>query len=327
MRLLKKTFASLAATIMIGTSVPASAAQDLLIGGGSASGVYYQAALQLCNVINRHSAGKYNCIGRPALGSAFNINAVNQGLLDFGVAQSDSNWQSYTGNADWKGKPIVNLRSVFSMHPEAVLLISRKDTRIASIDDLKGKRVNIGNPGSGHRGNAEDVLRIHRIHPARDLQAGGLQQHDASRALVDRTIDALFYTVGNPNAAIEELANSTHISLIPINSRALKKFIADKPYYVTTTIPAGTYKGVDQPTETYAVKATIVASADASEQMIYDVVKIVFEHLDELRNAHTAFKDLTSEEMLRGLSAPFHPGALEYYKERGWKIPETLAAQ
>lgn len=310
--------AALALTLGAGTHSAQAQQQNLLVGGGSVTGVYYQVALQVCNLVNKYASDKYNCVGRPALGSVFNINAVNRGLLDFGVAQSDRNWQAANGAADWKGKPVGKLRSVFSMHPEAVLLMTRADSGISSVSDLKGKRVNIGNPGSGQRGNAEDVLRIYGIDKDKDIDAEGLQQHDASRALIDRKIDAFFYTVGNPSAAITEPANSTKTDLIPINSQGIRDFIADKPYYVMTKIPAGTYKGIDHDTETYAVKATVVASSDASEQMVYDVVKLVFENLDELKQTHAAFRILTPKDMLEGLSAPLHPGAERYYKERGW---------
>ena len=312
---------SLSAVAIVALSVqwsPARAAQDLLIGGGAVTGVYYQVALHVCNLINKYSDGKYNCVGRPALGSVFNINAVNRGLLDFGVCQSDRNWQAANGAADWEGAPVESLRSVFSVHPETVLLVTRDDAGITSVDDLKGHAVNIGNPGSGQRGNAEDVLRIYGIDIDSDIEAQGLQQNEASRALIDKKIDAFFYTVGNPAAAIEEPANSTDIDILSINSQAVLDFIADKPYYVMATLPAGTYKGVDEPVETYAVKATVVASDTLGEDVVYDVVKIVFEHLDELRAAHAAFANLTAEEMLQGLSAPLHPGAEKYYNEQGW---------
>ncbi len=153
--------AAAAAVIAFGgmsASAPDASAQqrDILIGGGSVTGVYYQVALQTCQIMNKHSGGKYNCVGRPALGSVFNINAVNRGLLDFGVAQSDRNWQATNGTADWEGKPVEKLRSVFSAHPEAVLLVTRTDTGIKSAADLKGKTVNIGNPGSGQPSVAQE---------------------------------------------------------------------------------------------------------------------------------------------------------------------------
>ena len=267
--------------------------------------------------MNKHSGGKYNCVGRPALGSVFNINAVNRGLLDFGVAQSDRNYQAWKGEADWDGKPVDKLRSVFSAHPEAVLLVTRVDTGIKSVGDLKGKTVNIGNPGSGQRGNSMDLLPLYGIDPEKDIKAEGLQQGEASRALVDKKIDAFVYTVGMPSAAIEEPANSTDIDILDINSDAIKKFISDKPYYVLAQYPEGIVKGVDA-FETYAVKATVVSSADVPEDLVYDFTKTVFENLDELKKTHAAFGILKPEDMLKGLSAPLHPGAEKYYKERGW---------
>jgi len=267
--------------------------------------------------MNKHSGGKYNCVGRPALGSVFNINAVNRGLLDFGVAQSDRNYQAWKGEADWDGKPVDKLRSVFSAHPEAVLLVTRADTGIKSVGDLKGKTVNIGNPGSGQRGNSMDLLPLYGIDPEKDIKAEGLQQGEASRALVDKKIDAFVYTVGMPSAAIEEPANSTDIDILDINSDAIKKFISDKPYYVLAQYPEGIVKGVDA-FETYAVKATVVSSADVPEDLVYDFTKTVFENLDELKKTHAAFGILKPEDMLKGLSAPLHPGAEKYYKERGW---------
>ncbi len=297
---------------------PAEAAQDILFGGASITGVYYQVALQISALMNRHAGAKYNYVGRPTGGSVFNINALERGAFDFGVAQSDRNWQAYNGSADWEGKPVTNLRSVFSMHPETVMLVTRKDTGIKKVEDIKGKRINIGNPGSGQRGNAEDVLRIYGIDQRNDIRAEGLQQAEASRALVDRKIDAFFYTVGNPSAAIEEPATSVDIVMVPINSPAIKEFAESLPYYIVTRIPGGTYHGVTEDIETYAVTATVVTSADIADDVVYDMVKTVFENLEELKASHAAFRYLNPQEMLGGLSAPFHPGALKYYQEKGW---------
>jgi uncharacterized protein len=308
------------AALLFTTSVPAAQAKEnILFGGASITGVYYQVALQLSNLMNRQMGNEYNYVGRPTGGSVFNINALERNAFDFGVAQSDRNWQAYNGSADWDGKPVTSLRSVFSMHPETVLLVTRKDTGINSVEDIKGKRINIGNPGSGQRGNAMDVLRIYGIDPDKDIRAESLQQAEASRALVDRKIEAFFYTVGNPSAAIEEPAQSVDLNIIPINSDAIKSFVQQHPYYVMTTIPAGTYKGVDKGVETYAVTATVVTNESVSEQAVYDLVKTVFENLDTVRASHAAFRNLNPQEMLGGLSAPLHAGAEKYYKEKGWK--------
>ena len=197
--LLKPALAILAAASIGAAAAPADAQKFLVIGGGSTTGVYYQVALNVCKIVNKAlKAEGYACIGRPALGSVFNINAIRRGLLNFGVAQSDRNWQAYNGAANWKKKPFKGLRSVFSVHAETVMLATRADSGIKSVGDLRGKRVNIGNPGSGQRGNAIDILKIYGIDRKKDIKAEGLQQGEASRALVDKKIDAFFYTVGNP---------------------------------------------------------------------------------------------------------------------------------
>jgi TRAP transporter TAXI family solute receptor len=315
---MKFILASVVAISLAGAAVPASAAKFLVVGGGSTTGVYYQVALNVCKLVNKELKGKgYNCIGRPALGSVFNINAIKRGLLNFGVAQSDRNWQAYNGAADWKGKAFKGLRSVFSVHPETVMLVARADSGIMKVSDIKGRRVNIGNPGSGQRGNATDILKIYGI-GMKDIKAEGLQQGGASRALVDKKIDAFFYTIGVPWGGGLEIANSTAIDIVPVNTAAIKKLVADNPYYVMTKIPGGTYKGVDNDVETYAVKATFVTGEKESADSVYTVVKTIFENLDTLRNSYANFKNLQPKDMLGGLSAPLHPGAMKYYKEKGW---------
>jgi TRAP transporter TAXI family solute receptor len=315
---MKFILASVVAISLAGAAVPASAAKFLVVGGGSTTGVYYQVALNVCKLVNKELKGKgYNCIGRPALGSVFNINAIKRGLLNFGVAQSDRNWQAYNGAADWKGKAFKGLRSVFSVHPETVMLVARADSGIMKVSDIKGRRVNIGNPGSGQRGNALDVLRLSGIDKDKDIKAEGLQQHEANRALVDKKIDAFFYTVGNPWGGGLEIANSTAIRMVPVNTAPIQKLVKDNSYYVMTAIPGGIYKGVDKDVPTYAVKATFVTGDKEPADQVYQVVKTIFENLDTLRGLHPAFKILNPKDMLKGLSAPMHPGAVKYYKEKG----------
>ena len=315
----KKWFVALVFSLGLAlTASQALAKQDVLFGGASITGVYYQVALQISNMMNKHMGDKYNYIGRPTGGSVFNINAIDRGAFDFAVAQSDRNWQGFNGAADWEGKPVTGLRSVFSMHPETVMLLTNKAAGIKSVADLKGKRVNIGNPGSGQRGNAEDVLRLYGLDFNKDFSAEALQQAEASRALVDQKIDAFFFTVGNPSAAIEEPAQSVEMDMIPINSDAIKNFVKEHPYYIMTKVPGGTYKGIDNDVETYAVTATVVTNEGVAEEVVYDLVKTVFENLEELKASHAAFRVLDPKEMLQGLSAPLHPGAEKYYKEKGW---------
>jgi hypothetical protein len=315
----KRLSAALAAAVLaLGAGAPpAQAAQDLLFGGGSVEGVYYRVALGVCNLVNKYADGKYNCIARPSLGSVFNVKHADRGLLDFGVVQSDVNWQAANGAGEWEGEPVEGLRSVFSVHEETVLLVARADAGIATVEDLRGHKVNIGNPGSGQRGNAEDVLALYGIDVESGVEALGLQQSEASTAIVEGQIDAFFYTVGNPADAVRQPAEQADVRIVPIDSEAVRRFVAERPYYVMTTLAPGTYRGVDRPVETYAVKATVVASAGLSEEVVHDVVTIVFDHLDELRASHEAFDALDPAMMLKGLSAPLHEGAVRYYEAGG----------
>jgi len=294
-------------------------ARDLTFGGASITGVYYQVAQHGCRLLEQHK-DDYNCVGRPTQGSVFNINALSQGSIDFGVAQSDRAWQAINGEAEWERRgAFEELRSLFAMHPETVMLVVRADSDIHSVEDIQGHTINIGNPGSGQRRNAMDVLEIYGIDPRDDIRARNLQQHEASRALVDGQVDGFFYTVGNPSAAIEEPANSVDIRMIPINSDAIREFVEERPYYVMTAIPGGTYPGVDEDIETYAVTATVVTHADMDEDVVYDLTAAVFEQMDDLRNAHAAFRHLEPEAMMEGVSVDLHPGALRYFEEQGWR--------
>lgn len=198
------------------------------------------------------------------------------------------------------------------------MLVARDDAGIESVNDLRDKRVNIGNPGSGTRRNAEDVLKYYGIDQYRGIRPKELQQHEANRALEAGEIDAFFYTVGQPWQDGVKLAARTGIRMIPIDALDIKTYVARDPYYVMTVIPAGIYRGVDKDIPTYGVKATLVTSAQKPDEVVYNVVKTVFENLDRFRGANPTFSSLTPEGMLQGLSAPFHAGAVRYYQEKGW---------
>ena len=296
---------------------PARAAQDLLFGGGAVTGVYFKAVLYACNIVNKVSDGKYNCIGRPGLGSVFNVNAVSRGLLDFGIVQSDVNFEAFAGQGEWEGKPVENLRSLFSLHSETVLLVTRAATSICSVEDLRGQSVNLGNPGSGARVNAEQVLELYGIDIENDIRPEGLQQNEASQALIEGRIDAFFYTVGNPAIAIEDIANAVDIRIVPIDSDAVRAFVEERPYFVMTQVPGGVYRGVDQDVATFGVKATVVTRAGLSDEIVADFVSMVFENLDELRESYPVFQGLDPATMMEGLSAPLHPAAEAWFQQHG----------
>lgn len=315
----KGVLALLALALSMFSTPPGLAKTSLTIGGGSPAGVYQEFARATCDLVNAAFPKTHRCRGRTTLGSVYNIRAVTRRVMEFGITQSDQHYFAWKGLGDWQGTPQTNLRSVFSIHYEYANMVARADRSIGSLADLKGRRVNLGNPGSGQRTMGEDVLQLHGLDWRRDVALKGLAQAEATNALIDGKIDAFFYTVGLGADAIERPASKIGIKLLPIESGALRDFVAERPYYFLTKIPAGTYAGVNEDVPTYAVQANLVTAAETDEQLVYDLVRVVFEHLPTLRATHPAFSQLEARDMVDGLISPIHPGALRYYRERGWK--------
>ena len=287
------------------------------------TGVYYPTGGAIARMINKkREIYNIRCTYESTGGSVFNINSVLTGDLELGVAQSDRQYQAYYGapGSEWTGRPQKNLRAVFSIHPESVTLVAAVDADIRDIRDLKGKRVNIGNPGSGHRQNALDALAAVGIDPETDIHAESVKAAEAPKLLQDGRIDAFFYTVGHPSGAIQEAtAGRRKVRFVPITG--IEKLIEDKPYYAPSVLPANLYPSAvnSEDIETFGVKATLVTSAGIPESVVYAVTKEVFENLSEFKKLHPAYETLTRNNMLEGLSAEIHQGAMKYYVEAGLK--------
>jgi TRAP transporter TAXI family solute receptor len=253
-------------------------------------------------------------------GSAFNINTIKGGELDFGLAQSDVHYNALKGLAQFKdGGAYADLRSVYSVHPEPFTVLARKDLNVTNFEQLKGKRVNVGNPGSGTRASMDELLEALGWKISDFSLASELKADEHGPALCDNKIDAFFYGVGHPSANIQDPTTSCGAKLVSITGPAVDKLIAGKPYYAKATIPSGMYANNPQPTQTYGVLATMVTSAKTPDDVVYALVKATFDNFEEFKKLHPAFANLKPEEMVQnGLSAPLHPGAAKYYKEKGW---------
>jgi len=290
------------------------------IGTGGVTGVYYPTGGAISRMVNKKS----KVYGLKATvestgGSVFNINAVMNGDLDFGIAQSDRQYQAYHGLKEWKGKPQKDLRAVFSIHLESVTLIASDASGIYSLKDLKGKRVAIGNPGSGQLGNSRDALWLAGLDEKKDIKAEYIKAVEAASALQDERIDAYFYTVGHPNGSIKEAtAGRIKVHIVPITNLAplLKKY----PYYAAANIPMKFYPNAtnkEKLVPTFGVKATLITSAKVPADIVYAITKEVFDNFEAFKKLHPAYSVLTKKNMLEGLSAPLHPGAIKYFKEAG----------
>ena len=290
------------------------------IGTGGVTGVYYPTGGAICRLVNKtRKEHGIRCSVESTGGSVYNLNTIAAGELDMGVAQSDAQFNAYNGLADFEQSgPNKDLRAVFSVHPEPFTVVARADSGIKDFKDLKGKRVNIGNPGSGQRSTMEVVMGTLGWTKDDFKLASELKSAEQSQALCDNKVDAMVFTVGHPSGSIKEATTSCDSVLVNVTGPEIDKLVEENDYYRKATIPGGMYRGTDEDTMTFGVGATFVTSAKVPEDVIYNVVKAVFENFDEFKKLHPAFEGLKKEEMIKdGLSAPLHDGAVKYYKEAG----------
>ena len=315
-------FIKSATAAILAMTASAATAQErfITIGTGGQTGVYYVVGQSICRLVNRGtSEHNLKCTAPSTGGSIANINAISAGDMDMGVAQSDWQYHAYNGSSEFEGKQVDKLRAVFSVHGEPFTVVARADSGAESFDDLFGKRVNVGNPGSGQRATMDVVLNAMGKSTEDFVLASELKPAEQSAALGDNKVDAIVYTVGHPNGSIQEATSTVEAKILPVTGEAIDTLVDENPYYAKATIPGGMYAGTDEDVETFGVKATFVTSADVPEDVVYTVVQAVFENFDRFKGLHPAFGTLKEEDMIAaGLSAPLHPGAEKYYRERGW---------
>jgi TRAP transporter TAXI family solute receptor len=299
----------------------AEANEFITIGTGGVTGVYYPTGGAICRLVNKgRKEHGVRCSVESTGGSVYNINTIRAGELDMGVAQSDWQYHAYKGTSKFEDQgPFPELRAVFSVHPEPVSLIARADAGIKHVKDLVGKRVNIGNPGSGTEATW-NVMWAAMGHTNDDLKvAAQLKSAETPKALCDNDIDAFFWLVGNPSGLNKEATTTCDAVFVEVSGAAVDTLVADNPFYRYAAIPGGMYRGNPDDIPTFGVGATFVSSTATSEETVYQVVKAVFENFDAFKKLHPAFANLKESEMIKdALSAPLHDGAVRYYKERGW---------
>lgn len=309
---------ALAAAVVGAGSV--NAQEFISIGTGAVTGVYYPTGGAICNLVNKDSKeNNIRCSVEATGGGVYNINTIHSGELDFGVVQSDSQYHGYNGTGDFVEQGAYKkLRAVFALHTEPFNIIARADSGIKNVEDLEGKRVNIGNPGSGDRATMNVVMDAMGWTNDSFKLAAALKGSERSQALCDNKIDAFIYMVGHPSGAIQEAITSCDAQLVSASGPVIDKIVSDHPYYAYSTVPAGMYNGIDEDIHSFGVAATLVTSTDVSDDVVYNVTKAVFENFDTFKRLHPAFATLTKEGMVKeGLSIPLHPGAEKYYKEVG----------
>jgi len=313
---MKKLLSGIVGSAILATS--ALAYKYITIGTGGVTGVYYPTGGAICRMMNKVKRDTgIKCSVESTGGSVYNINNIKNGELDFGIAQSDVVYQAYNGTGKFKNKAYKNLRVVMSIHPELLTFVVRKDSGIKKLTDIRGKRINIGNPGSGNEATVNLLFSQSPLNKI-NFTKEGLKAAESPNALKDKKIDGYFYMVGHPTANIKDAANSTAIDLINIDGVAAQKLVKEKPYYAWGVIPAGMYKGVNHDTKTYGVKAVLVTNNKMSNKAVYSMVKAILDNFAKFKRLHPAYKHLTKKDLLKGFDhSIMHPGAVKAFKEAG----------
>jgi uncharacterized protein len=313
--------AAAAAFAMLVLAGPGFAQQRFVtIGTGGVTGVYYAVGGAVCRLMNkdRQKTG-IRCSVESTGGSVFNVNAIKSGELDFGMTQSDVEFNAIKGQGQFKDATVSDLRAVYSVHAEPFTVLARKEAGVTKFDEFRGKRFNVGNPGSGTRASMEQLLAEMGWKQSDFSLASELKADEQGPALCDNKIDGFYYGVGHPSAAIQDPTTTCGAKLISLSGPAIESLLKKFPYYSVATIPGGMYANNPNPTTTYGVRAILVTSAKQPEDVVYNLVKATFDNFDEFKKLHPAFATLDAKEMVKaGISSPLHPGAAKYYKEKGW---------
>lgn len=294
--------------------------KNITIGTAGVTGVYYPAGGAICRMVNRgRKEHGIRCAVESTGGSISNLEGIHNKDLDFGVVQSDLLYYAYTGTEIFSDAGAdKKLRVLLSLHPEPFTIVARKDSNINTFDDLKGKKIYTGANGSGMRATMEELISKKGLNIKTFAKFIDVKSNDQTKALCEGKIDALVYSGGHPNGAIQQVTSSCPAHLVSVADKDIDKMVAAHPFYVSATIPANMYNGNPEETKTFGVRAMLVASVDADEEVVYETVKAVFENLDNFKTLHPVFAGLDSKRMATGEDiAPLHAGAVKYYKDKG----------
>lgn len=293
---------------------------SLTIGSGGVTGVYYPVAGAICRLFNdSQDAKRSRCSAVSTGGSVDNLTRLRRGELSFGVVQSDWQFHAIKGTAVFEDDGAdPNLRSVVSLYPEAFTVLARADAGIERFEDLRGKRVNIGNPGSGQHGTMQVVMAAYGWTRGDFSLVREFKSSIQSRALCDNEIDAIVFVVGHPSGSIKQATTECDVVLVEVSGPNIDALIAEHDYYRRATVPSNMYRGTDREIMTFGVGATLVTAANTSEEVVYALVKSLYDNFDRFKGMHPALASLRPHEMPKdGLSAELHEGARRYYRERG----------
>lgn len=312
---MRKLAAILISALLVIAGWAVAQRQFLTIGTASVVGIYYPVGGATAQIINRANIGVRATVEATG-GSAFNVRALAAGELDMALAQSDVVYQAFNGTGIFEGEQVPGLRTLMGLHAEPLHLVCAADAGVARIEDIRGKRINIGNPGSGIRFTTEQALAAVGI-GLNEFTVESLTAAESVDFLRDGRIDCLFYTIGIGGAALQDISTSMDVTFVPLDNPEFEPLVEEFPYFAFTTVPAGTYRGQDEDITLFGVKALFVTTENLSEEIAYNIVKAILDNLEDFRAIHPALRFLTAEDFTQGLGAPLHPGAERAFSEAG----------
>ncbi len=308
------------ALFVLGASLSgaAFAKEFISIATGGTGGTYYPLGGGIAEILNAH-VKDVQVTSETGNASVANMNLIGTRQIEVAFAQNDVAYWAWQGKEMFE-KPFPNVRAIGVLYPEHVQMIVTKEAKIKKFEEIKGKRISAGAPGSGVEADVRALFDVAGL-TYKDAKVDFLDFNNTTARFKDGQLDAGFVVAGYPTASIMDLATMKDVDLVNFSDDFLKKLAAKYPYFAKSTIPAGTYKGIDHDTQTPAVMAMLVCQAELSDDLVYKITKALWENVRDLDAIHAKAKNITLETALDGLSVPLHPGAEKFYKEKGMSVP------
>jgi TRAP transporter TAXI family solute receptor len=303
-------------------AAPAAAQQQLSIATGGTGGTYYPVGGGLAEIVNNHVEG-YSATAEVTGASVENMGLIATGDADLAIALADTVAQAHAGTGTFEGQQLPMVRGLASLYANMVHIVTPEGSGIASLEDLKGKRVSVGAPGSGTEVNANAILAANGI-SYDDIDEQRLNFNETADALANGDIDAGFWSVGAPTSSILNLATTQDISILALSEAELDAAMAADETFATTTLPGGSYNGVDEDITVLGIPNVLAVSSEMPDDLAYALTKAMFENIGELQAVHPAANETTVEFTMSATPIPLHPGALRYYDEIGADVPDDL---
>jgi len=305
---------SIIKNLLLISSTSLFSTEFITLGTGEENGTYYPVGLSMCKFINKKQKNM-RCSIESTNGAIYNINAVLSEKFNFAISQSDTIYHVIYQEKNFKNRNTNDLRSVISIYPELFAFIVNKRANINKIEDIKGKRINIGSLNSGSELTTLEILNEYKIKKTDLAQVSSLDAMDTVDALRDDIIDGYFFMVGHPTQNIQDAIDSSDISIIPIKGKEIDSLIKKRSYFKKSYIDANLYDGIEKRIETIGSTSVIITNKKVSEELVYNFIKIIMENFDEFKQSNEVFKNITKKSLFQGLTAPQHSGVIKYLKE------------